>query len=73
MFFMEPERYLNQLTYFEEFDGWNIADLAERFHGVRPDGTLMSQPHLNAERMWTVDDLRACNCIIEDPLRVFHS
>ena len=73
MFFMEPERYHNQMSFFEEFDGWNLADIVEKFHGVRSDGkTLTSQPHLESKRMWTVDDLRACDCVIEDPLRVFH-
>jgi methane monooxygenase component A alpha chain len=73
MFFMEPERYKNTLNFFEEFDGWDLADLVVKFNAVRTDGkTLTSQPHLRSERMWTLDDLRACRVTIEDPLKRYH-
>jgi hypothetical protein len=35
--------------------------------------TLTSQPHLRSERMWILDDLRACKVTIEDPLKKLHS
>jgi hypothetical protein len=35
---------------------------------VRADGeTLIAQPHLNAERLWTLSDIRAHNCILTSP------
>jgi hypothetical protein len=37
---------------------------------VRSDGkTCVSQPHLNSERMWTVDDVRALGIRLRDPLK----
>jgi methane monooxygenase component A alpha chain len=73
MFLMEPERYKNTLNFLEEFDGWDLADLVVKFGALRTDGkTLTSQPHLRSERMWTLDDLRACKVTIEDPLKKFH-
>jgi hypothetical protein len=37
---------------------------------IRSDGkTLTSQPHLNNERLWTIDDLRKCGVVIRDPLK----
>jgi methane monooxygenase component A alpha chain/propane monooxygenase large subunit len=29
----------------------------------------MAQPHLGASRMWTLDDIRRLDYVVEDPLR----
>jgi methane monooxygenase component A alpha chain len=69
MFLKEPERYQGE-NLWEKFDGWNIADVVHAAGAVRSDNkTLNAQPHLNSERMWTLDDLRACNAVIRDPLK----
>ncbi|PND54253.1 methane monooxygenase [Mycobacterium sp. ENV421] len=69
MFLKEPERYQGQ-NLLEKFDGWDIASMVEAAGAVRSDGkTLLAQPHLNSERLWTLDDLRACNVEIRDPLK----
>lgn len=68
MFLREPERFQGQ-NLWEKFDGWNIADVVQAAGAVRSDGkTLVAQPHLNSDRMWTLDDLRACKAVIRDPL-----
>jgi methane monooxygenase component A alpha chain len=68
MYLKEPERYNGQ-NWFEQFDGWDIADIARASGALRSDGkTLQAQPHLRSEKMWTIDDLAACKITIHDPL-----
>lgn len=65
----EPQRYLGSPTLFEEFDGWGLADFIEQNGFLRADGkTLIGQPHLKDERMWTINEIRALKYEIKDPL-----
>jgi methane monooxygenase component A alpha chain len=67
-FLTEPERY-ESATLWEQFAGWTLADVVAAAGGLRSDGrTLVAQPHRRAERMWTIDDLRALSFVILDPL-----
>jgi hypothetical protein len=69
MFDLEPLRYLGYQNC-ERFDGWDLADVITELGYLRPDGkTLIAQPHLNAENMWTIDDIRRLKFEIKDPLR----
>jgi methane monooxygenase component A alpha chain/propane monooxygenase large subunit len=48
----------------------DLADVILALGYVRPDGkTLMGQPHLNPDRMWTIDDIRRLEYEVKDPLR----
>ena len=48
----------------------DLADVIVALGYVRPDGkTLMGQPHLNADRLWTLDDIRKLEYEVKDPLR----
>jgi methane monooxygenase component A alpha chain len=68
MYLKEPERYTGQ-NFFEMFNGWDMADVVRAGGLIRSDGkTLTSQPHLNQERMWTIDDLADCHISFRDPL-----
>ena len=68
MFLIEPERYTGE-TFFEIFDGWDVADIVRATGGLRSDGrTLTAQPHLKSDRLWTVDDLAACRLRVRNPL-----
>jgi hypothetical protein len=68
MYLKEPERYTGQ-NFFELFDGWEMSEIVRAAGMIRSDGkTLTSQPHLNNERLWTIDDLRKCGVVIRDPL-----
>ncbi|MGV0792850.1 hypothetical protein [Mycolicibacterium sp. XJ1819] len=67
LYLQEPERYTGE-NFLEIFDGWELSEIVRATGGVRSDGkTLVSQPHLHSERMWTVDDLAACNVVVRDP------
>ena len=69
MYLKEPERYTGQ-NFFELFDGWELSDILRATGMVRSDGkTCISQPHLNSERLWTLDDVRQCGVVIRDPLK----
>lgn len=68
MFLTEPERFDGQ-NLFEVFDGWELSEVVKAGRAVRSDeSTLLAQPHLSDERMWTLEDLKACNLVIRDPL-----
>jgi methane monooxygenase component A alpha chain len=67
MYLQEPERYTGQ-NFLEIFDGWELSEIVRATGGVRSDGkTLVSQPHLNSERLWTLDDLAGCGVTVRDP------
>lgn len=70
MFDLEPQRYLGYQNWYERFDGWDLADVITELGYIRPDGkTLVAQPHLKAEKLWTIDDIRRLKFAIKDPLR----
>ena len=69
-FDQEPQRYLGYTSFYELFDGYDLADFIVENGLLRADGkTLIAQPWLNEERMWTIDDIRAARYEIRDPLR----
>jgi hypothetical protein len=71
IFKLNPKIYTGCANWWERFDGMDLADVILALGYVRPDGkTLMGQPHLNAERMWTIDDIRRLEYEIKDPLKV---
>ncbi len=66
----ETERY-EFVNFFEQFEGWELSEIVKAAGGVRSDGkTLCSQPHINSENMWTLDDLKALEIVIPDPLKL---
>lgn len=70
IFDLNPKIYSGCVNWWEPWHGMNLADVIETLGYVRPDGkTLMGQPHLNSERMWTLDDIRKLNYEVKDPLR----
>jgi hypothetical protein len=69
MFRKEPDRYCNHVNFGEKFNGWSLADVVVELGLLRQDGkTLIGQPHLNMEKMWTIDDIRAVGYEIKYPL-----
>lgn len=70
MFDLEPLRYLGYTNWYERFDGWDLAEVITELGYLRPDGkTLIAQPHLDLDNMWTIDDIRRLKFTINDPLR----
>ena len=70
LFALEPHRYARNHTWFEHYDGYDIARYIEECGLIRSDGkTLVAQPSLRWDKMWTIDDIRAQKVEISDPLK----
>jgi len=64
-----PEAYRHRKQFWERYHGWDLADVIVDIGGIRPDGrTLIGQPMLDMERLWTIDDIRAIGYEIRNPL-----
>jgi hypothetical protein len=74
IFVHEPGRYLGAATFDAIWHGTTIEEFVVKNGLVRADGTtLVAQPHLEDEHMWTLQDIRRVDCAIEDPLRALTS
>jgi len=64
-----PGKYTGDRQFFDKYHGWNIADVVRDIGFVQPDGkTLVGQPHIDDDkRLWTLEDLEACDCEIKSP------
>lgn len=71
IFFEDPARY-RSATFDEIYEGWSVSEFVHKHGLVRADGkTLLGQPHLDTDRMWTVDDIEANDFEITNPLRAY--
>jgi hypothetical protein len=71
IFWEDPGRYTGYKTFWELFDGWDLSEYIVKNGLLRADGrTLIGQPHLSDDprMMWTIDDIKALNVEIRDPL-----
>ena len=63
-----PGRYRGDRNYFDRYHGWGLDDVVRDLGLLRADGkTLIGQPHLEDDRLWTIDDIAACNVEIVSP------
>ncbi len=70
IFCQQPERYIHTMMWDELWDGVGLDEFIIEGGLLREDGrTLVAQPHIDEDRMWTIDDIRACNFEIQNPLR----
>jgi methane monooxygenase component A alpha chain/propane monooxygenase large subunit len=66
----DPGHYSGFKSFYDLYDGWDLADVVLDFGYVREDGkTLIAQPVLEPKRMWTVEDIRRCQYEVVSPLR----
>jgi methane monooxygenase component A alpha chain/propane monooxygenase large subunit len=69
IFHKNPTNYCDHINFGEKFNGWALADIVVELGLLRNDGkTLIGQPHLNMEKMWTIDDIRRIGWEIKYPL-----
>jgi methane monooxygenase component A alpha chain/propane monooxygenase large subunit len=65
-----PTAYTGRKQFWARYNGWDLADVILDLGYVRPDGkTLMGQPLVNQERLWTIDDIRMLRYEVKDPLQ----
>ena len=63
-----PGRYTGDRNFFDRYHGWEASEVVRDLGFVRADGrTTMSQPHLEADRRWTLEDIRRHNIVIQSP------
>jgi methane monooxygenase component A alpha chain/propane monooxygenase large subunit len=64
-----PRAYEGRQSFWRKYHGWDLADVILDLGYVRPDGvTLMGQPSVSLERLWTIDDIRRIGFEVKDPL-----
>lgn len=69
LFDQSPDAYSGR-TFWERYHGWDLTDVILDLGFIRPDGkTLMGQPTLDLERLWTIDDIRRLKYEVRDPLQ----
>jgi hypothetical protein len=69
IFHEDPQRYLGYDTWYELFDGYSLDEYIVKNGLLRADGkTLIAQPSLDPQKMWTIDDIKALNYEIKNPL-----
>lgn len=65
-----PNAYKHRKQFWAKYHGWDLADMILDLGYIRPDGkTLIGQPLLEMERMWTIDDIRALKYEVKDPMQ----
>lgn len=65
-----PAAYVSRKQFWAPYHGWDLADVILDLGYVRPDGkTLIGQPTVNQERLWTIDDIRALRYEVKNPLK----
>ena len=65
-----PQAYAGRKQFWERYHGWGLADVILDLGYVRPDGkTLIGQPALDIERLWTIEDIRRLKYEIKDPMQ----
>ena len=69
MWLAEPERYECQ-NIFEQYEGRELSDVIAELHGLRSDGkTLIAQPHVRGDKLWTLEDIKRINCVFQNPAK----
>jgi hypothetical protein len=70
-FQMFPEKFPRK-PFYTRYDGWSLSEFIIKQGLLRADGkTLLGQPHLESDRLWTIDDIRRHDVAIENPARVY--
>ena len=66
-----PTAYAGRKQFWARYHGWDLADVILDLGYVRPDGkTLIGQPTVSQDRLWTIDDMRRLRYQVKDPLAV---
>ena len=63
-----PGRYVGDRNFFDRYHGWELSELVRDLGFVRADGkTLIAQPHLENDNMWTLDDVKSMDFHVQSP------
>ncbi|MGE0487544.1 MAG: hypothetical protein AB7Q81_25600 [Gammaproteobacteria bacterium] len=68
IFLNDPEHYQGFQGFLDRYDGFELSEVTRDMGFVREDGkTLIAQPTLDPKRMWTLEDLRRCDYVVQKP------
>jgi methane/phenol/toluene hydroxylase len=68
IFRREADRYIGSKSFYDLYEGKELSQVVQALGYVRDDGsTLMAQPELEPAKMWTLDDVRACDYVVQRP------
>jgi hypothetical protein len=63
-----PGRYTGDRNYLDRYHGWEASEVIRDLGFIRSDGrTLIGQPHLGADKRWTLEDIRRHNLQFVSP------
>jgi hypothetical protein len=63
-----PGRYTGDRNFLDRYHGWELSRAVQDLGFVRADGeTLIAQPHLRDDRLWTLSDLRRFDVEVVSP------
>jgi hypothetical protein len=63
-----PGRYVGDRNFFDRYHGWELSEVVRDLGFIRPDGhTLVPQPHLDDDHMWTLQDIRKMDYEVLSP------
>lgn len=68
IFLNDPKHYQGFQGFLDRYDGFELSEVTRDMGFVREDGkTLIAQPTLDAKRMWTLEDVRRCDYVVQKP------
>lgn len=68
IFTKEPHHYVGYKNFYDLYEGMELSEVIKTLGFVRDDGnTLMAQPELEPKRMWTLDDIRKTDYVVQRP------
>ncbi len=68
IFTKEPHHYVGFKNFYDLYEGKELSTVIQELGFVRADGiTLMAQPELEPKRLWTLDDIRNVDYVVERP------
>jgi propane monooxygenase large subunit len=63
-----PGRYVGDRNFLDRYHGWELSEVVRDLGFLRTDGkTLIAQPHLSDEGMWTIDDVASMDFHVQSP------
>jgi hypothetical protein len=63
-----PGRYVGDRNFLDRYHGWELSEVVRDLGFLRTDGkTLIAQPHLDDENMWTIDDVASMDFHVQSP------
>jgi methane monooxygenase component A alpha chain/propane monooxygenase large subunit len=68
IFLNDPKHYQGFQSFLDRYDGFELSAVTRDMGFVREDGrTLIAQPTLESKRLWTLEDIKRCDYVVQKP------